>query len=118
VFAVLVAFIAANTAAYPLYLCQSAAVQWGLIGTVIVQPFHAWLLIGSATLAGLIGHLIADVLTVGGGYPVKVFWPMSSKSYALGVCKADNPAANAALLAAGATAIIGTLLNAFFGIIL
>jgi hypothetical protein len=50
--------------------------------------------------AGLVGHIIADTLSVGGGMKIRPFWPMNW-AIALGLWKADSERGNQILLRGG-----------------
>ena len=54
----------------------------------------------------IVSHLLADAITPMGITP---FWPVSSRHYTLDVCRADNTAANYALLGLGVALSIGVL---------
>jgi inner membrane protein len=111
------------------------AAVWGVIGWVIGTQVTRWLAVilqptaetasidgwsavvaqlgavdGTALAAVLalsggvavLSHLVADLLTPMG---IRPFWPISSESYSLGVCRAANRPANALLLMLGVVAI-------------
>lgn len=53
-------------------------------------------------------HLVGDVLTPMG---IRPFWPLSGRSYSLGLTTAKNPVANYALFALGVFATAATLVG-------
>ncbi|MDS0258403.1 metal-dependent hydrolase [Haloarcula sp. S1CR25-12] len=56
--------------------------------------------------AVIVSHLLADVITPMGITP---FWPVSDRHYTVGLCYADNRAANYALLGLGVLVTVGVL---------
>jgi inner membrane protein len=60
------------------------------------------LLLGATVFLGLLSHLFADALTVGGGsHAIRPFHPLSPHPFRLGLVRADSRFANALLLAGG-----------------
>jgi len=60
------------------------------------------LLLGATVFLGLLSHLFADALTVGGGsHAIRPFHPLSPHPFRLGLVRADSRLANALLLAGG-----------------
>jgi len=60
------------------------------------------LLLGATVFLGLLSHLFADALTVGGGsHAIRPFHPLSPHPFRLGLVRADSRPANALLLAGG-----------------
>jgi inner membrane protein len=94
----------AGAIAFPLDVAQSAAVQRGLISGPLISPTAVWVFIFGTVSGGLIGHIMADVLSVGGGMKVRPFWPMN-KPIALGLWKANSERGNQILLGIGAMAM-------------
>jgi inner membrane protein len=67
-------------------------------------------LLSTGAAAGIIGHILGDMLTVGGyGNDIKPFSPVLSWSHQLRLCKADSPWWNYGLLVAGGALLVGTL---------
>ncbi|MDS0281679.1 metal-dependent hydrolase [Haloarcula onubensis] len=54
----------------------------------------------------VVSHLLADVITPMGITP---FWPVSDRHYTLDICRADNAAANYALLGLGIAVTVAVL---------
>lgn len=104
-FVVVVSIVAACTVAYPLHLGQRIAVGYDLLSSTLVSPFRAWVFIIAVSTVGMTTHIATDTITEGGGYKIKPLWPLSSRTFALGLCGSDNPVWNFALFSAGVTAI-------------
>jgi inner membrane protein len=109
-FALLVAFMVASSGAFPVYLAQQAATEYrALSSDLVVSPFRVWLFVGGFVTASLSGHVITDTLTVGGGFKVKPFWPISERIVCFGFCNSGNALWNGALLGMGIVAIVGAV---------
>jgi membrane-bound metal-dependent hydrolase YbcI (DUF457 family) len=74
-----------------------------------VSPILLGVSIGAAVSLSLLSHLGADIITVGGDYTVKPWYPLSHTSYQLRWTTADNPYWNGGLLLSGGLALIGTV---------
>lgn len=113
-FVLVVAFVAASTIAYPTRLGQRVALQYDVLSTALVSPSEVWLFVGGTVVVALLGHIATDVLTVGRGYKVKLFWPFSSWTYALGLCTSDDQWWNGILLSSGVTAFLAAVLHELY----
>lgn len=56
---------------------------------LLQDPQFAYI-IGSAAGFSYTLHLLEDMMTIGGGYSVKPFWPLNSDRYQLGIAKSDS----------------------------
>jgi hypothetical protein len=113
-FVVVVAFVAAGTFAFPIHLVQRFALQYNLLSIAVVSPTGVWLFVGGTTVVALFGHIATDMLTKGGGYKVKLFWPVSSWTIALGLCTSDDRWWNGILLSGGVTAFLAAVLHEIY----
>ena len=110
-FVVGVAFVAANTSAFPVYAVQELVVEFGFINRPLISAMDVWLFIGLAVGAALLSHIMVDILTKGGGYKIKPLYPLSSWTIALGFCKSDDAEWNVALFSGGMTAFVAAYIH-------
>lgn len=113
-FVLVIAFVISSTIAYSTSISQQFAISYGPLSTLLVSPEKVWLFLGGSVTVSLLGHIATDVLTKGGGYKVKPFWPLSSWTVALGLCKSDDVRWNTALLASGGTAFLAAVLHELY----
>lgn len=114
IFILVVAVVAASTFAYPALVGQQIAIEYDILSTKLIQSTTVWLFIGGSVTISLFGHIATDALTVGGGYKVKPFWPLSSWTIAFGICSSDDKWWNAALMSSGITAFLAAILHEFY----
>lgn len=98
-----------HTALFTVAAALVAGIGGYIIGSIVsdVSPISAsaagW--IGfSSVLCGVSSHLVADSLTIGGEYRVTPWWPISSRTYQMGLTKANNTIWNFGFLTTGALA--------------
>lgn len=113
-FALVASFVLASAIAYPARLGQRIVMDYGVLSSGVVSPFRMWLFLFCAGTASLVGHLLTDTLTYGGGYKVEPFWPLSSWTLAFGLCHSDDEEWNTALLASGMTAFLAAGLHELY----
>jgi len=78
------------------FAVAGAAVETAAVG---VRPPVALPLLGFAIGAlAVLAHLLGDALTPAG---VNFLWPVSTRTYTVGLCRADNTVANYGLFVAG-----------------
>ncbi|WP_142860721.1 metal-dependent hydrolase [Salinigranum halophilum] len=116
-FALLVAFTVPSTVAYPIHVLQELVIQFGVLHEVLINPHHVWQLLCISIFVGLTGHLGADMLTKGGGYRVRPFWPISKQTYAAGLCTSDDERWNTGLLMGGATAFSASVVHELYDVL-
>lgn len=73
-------------------LCLSSAAYFvdGDIPLTTPSPLSTATTVGGGVTIGLLSHLATDIITVGGGFRVRPFWPVSRKSYQVGWVKSDT----------------------------
>ena len=72
------------------------------ITPVVLPALPLALLLGATVFLGLLSHLFADALTVGGGpHAIRPFSPLFPHPFRLGLVRADSRLANTLLLASG-----------------
>ena len=114
IFVFVVAFVTASTIAYPTHLGQQVAIQYDILTSIVVSPIGVWLFVGGTVTIALSGHIATDVLTKGGGYKVKPFWPFSPWTIALGICTSDDRWWNGILFSSGITAFLCAVLHELY----
>jgi inner membrane protein len=105
--------VMASTVAYPVEICQEAAVRRGFLSDFIINPLNIWLFINSTVSAALTGHIVGDMITIGGGYKIRPLWPLSNRMVALGMCRSDSKPGNAILFVCGCSVLAFSLLSEF-----
>lgn len=76
-----------------------------VVDVTLGDPGVIGALVGIGGCIGVLGHIMGDILTIGGQFRCRPLWPISSAPIALGLCTAKNTAANEGLFTAGALAL-------------
>lgn len=105
-FAFAVAIMTASAVAYPIELCHELLLQrWSLsVGTL--PSLDIWMFVSVTLFLAQVGHILGDILTVGGGYKIRPLWPLSTRPVALGIWQSDSDVGNAALFACGCSTMV------------
>lgn len=86
-------------------------VALGWVGTAVGPQTALTTSLGAGVVGFGVGflavaaHLLADTLTPAG---VNYFWPLSTRTYSVSICRAGNSIANYALLVLGGATLLGT----------
>jgi hypothetical protein len=109
-----IGYVVASSVAFVAYLLETYSMAFRQLAVFYVSPLYVWLFVGGSVTVSLFGHVLTDMLTTGGGFPVNSLWPVHSKLMAAKICNYDNEWWNGALFGAGFTAFVAAIAHRLY----